>query len=82
MTIETEDDVAALKRIGRIVSYVLQKMLDAAEPGMTTLELDSLGEQFLKDTVHDQRPGSHTTSQAQPASASTRKLHTASQVIE
>ena len=48
MTIETEDDVAALKRVGRIVSYVLQEMLDAAEPGMTTRELDSLGEKLLE----------------------------------
>lgn len=48
MTIETEDDVAALKRIGRIVAYVLQEMLDAAEPGMTTLELDALGERLLE----------------------------------
>lgn len=47
MTIETEDDVVALKRIGRIVSYVLQEMLDAAEPGMTTRELDAIGEQLL-----------------------------------
>lgn len=47
MTIETDDDVAALKRIGRIVSTVLQQMLDAAEPGMTTLELDTLGGQWL-----------------------------------
>ena len=48
MTIETQDDVVALKRIGKIVSYVLQEMLDAAEPGMTTRELDSLGEQLLE----------------------------------
>lgn len=48
MTIETEDDVLALKRIGRIVSYVLQEMLDAAEPGMTTRELDLLGEKLLE----------------------------------
>jgi methionyl aminopeptidase len=48
MTIESEDDVAALKRVGRIVSFVLQEMLDAAEPGMTTRELDSLGEQLLQ----------------------------------
>ncbi len=47
MTIETEDDVVALKRIGRIVSSVLQEMLDAAEPGMTTRELDALGAQLL-----------------------------------
>jgi methionyl aminopeptidase len=48
MTIETEDDVVALKRIGKIVSDVLREMLDAAEPGMTTLELDSLGERLLE----------------------------------
>jgi methionyl aminopeptidase len=48
MTIETQDDVAALKRIGKIVSHVLQAMLDAAEPGMTTRELDALGEQLLE----------------------------------
>jgi methionyl aminopeptidase len=48
MTIETEDDVTALKRIGRIVSYVLQEMLDAAEPGMTTRELDSMGDKLLE----------------------------------
>lgn len=49
MTIETQDDVVALKRIGRIVSMVLRQMLDAAEPGMTTRELDRLGEQLLDD---------------------------------
>lgn len=48
MTIESADDVLALKRIGRIVSLVLQEMLDAAEPGMTTRELDSVGEQLLQ----------------------------------
>ena len=47
MTIETEDDVVALKRIGKIVATVLHQMLDAAEPGMTTRELDALGEQWL-----------------------------------
>lgn len=48
MTIETEDDVVALKRIGRIVSSVLHEMLDAAEPGMTTRELDAIGERLLE----------------------------------
>jgi len=47
MTIETEDDVAALKRVGRIVSQVLHEMLAAAEPGMTTRELDALGAALL-----------------------------------
>lgn len=49
MTIETHDDVVALRRIGRIVSLTLQRMLDAAEPGMTTLELDLLGERLLQE---------------------------------
>lgn len=49
MTIETQDDVAALQRIGRIVSLVLQRMLDTAEPGMTTRELDALGERWLAE---------------------------------
>lgn len=48
MTIETEDDVNALKRIGKIVSHVLHEMLEAAEPGMTTRELDQLGEKLLE----------------------------------
>ncbi len=48
MTIENEADVAALKRIGRIVSLVLHEMLDAAEPGMTTRELDAIGAHLLE----------------------------------
>jgi len=49
MTIETEDDVVALQRIGRIVSSVLHRMLDAAEPGMATRELDALGARWLAE---------------------------------
>lgn len=47
MTIDTQEDIAGLKRIGSIVSMVLQRMLDAAEPGMTTRDLDRIGEQLL-----------------------------------
>lgn len=49
MTIETQDDVFALQKIGRIVSVTLQRMLDAAEPGMTTRELDAIGERLLHE---------------------------------
>jgi methionyl aminopeptidase len=48
MTIETQDDVVALQRIGRIVSLTLQQMLAAAQPGMTTRELDLIGERLLE----------------------------------
>lgn len=47
MTVESDRDVAGLKAVGRIVSLVLQQMLDVLEPGMTTLELDALGQQLL-----------------------------------
>jgi methionyl aminopeptidase len=47
MTIESQNDVDALMRIGRIVSLVLHKMLDALEPGMSTAELDAIGQQLL-----------------------------------
>ena len=49
MTIETQDDVIALKRIGRIVALTLQHMLDAARPGMTTRQLDDIGAQLLQE---------------------------------
>lgn len=49
MTIETQDDVVGLQRVGRAVSAVLARMLAAAEPGMTTRELDALGGQWLQE---------------------------------
>lgn len=54
MTIQTQQDVESLMRIGRIVSLTLQAMLDAAEPGMTTHELDLVGAKLLED--HGARP--------------------------
>jgi methionyl aminopeptidase len=47
MTIETQHDIDGLKRVGRVVAAVLQEMLDAIEPGMTTAELDSIGGALL-----------------------------------
>ncbi|WP_341890793.1 type I methionyl aminopeptidase [Variovorax sp. YR752] len=49
MTIESQADVEALQRIGSIVSRVLERMLDALEPGITTAELDALGERWLAE---------------------------------
>jgi methionyl aminopeptidase len=47
MTIESQNDVDALMHIGRIVSLVLTQMLDSLEPGMTTAELDNIGQRLL-----------------------------------
>ena len=48
MTIENENDLDALKRIGAIVARTLQAMGKALEPGMTTRELDQIGAQLLE----------------------------------
>src|SRR5262245_4021948 len=48
MTIESERDVDGLKRGGRVVSLVLEKMLGSLEPGMTTAELDGIGSRLLE----------------------------------
>ncbi len=47
MTIETEQDLEGIKRIGRIVGLALKEMQQQAEPGMTTRELDEIGQDFL-----------------------------------
>jgi len=47
MTIETQNDLEGLQRIGRIVSLVLHQMLEKLEPGMTTAELDAFGAGLL-----------------------------------
>lgn len=57
MTISSDHDIVALKRIGHVVSQVLHRMLDALEPGMTTRELDALGAQWLAQ--HGARSAPH-----------------------
>lgn len=47
MSIQTEAELEALKRIGRIVADCLCFMGEKLEPGMTTRELDDLGRDFL-----------------------------------
>lgn len=48
LTIETEDDLNALRRIGRIVADCLAWMSRTIEPGITTKELDDVGRAFLE----------------------------------
>ena len=43
MTIETDEDLRELKNIGRIVAATMKEMMNRAEPGMTTGELDRMG---------------------------------------
>ena len=48
MTITKEEELAALKDIGRIVANTMQAMAKAMEPGMTTRELDAIGRAVLE----------------------------------
>jgi methionine aminopeptidase len=48
MSVESENDLIALKKIGRIVANCLQVMARALEPGMTTRELDEIGSKYLE----------------------------------
>lgn len=48
MTVSNDDELTALKRIGRIVADALDAMGRAIEPGMTTRDLDRIGRAFLE----------------------------------
>jgi len=48
VTIDREDQLDGLKHIGRIVARALEAMRGAAEPGMTTAELDKIGADVLE----------------------------------
>jgi len=48
MTIDSQEDIARLKRIGRVVGQALKEMKAQVRPGITTTELDSIGEAVFK----------------------------------
>jgi len=50
MVIRADTQLQALQRVGRIVAQVLNAMRLHAQPGMTTAELDQLGEQLLTNS--------------------------------
>ncbi len=47
MTIETDEELQQLKEIGRIVALTIQAMGKALRPGISTAELDEIGEKLL-----------------------------------
>lgn len=48
MTIVTEEELSGLKKVGEAVARTLAGMIDYLQPGITTAELDRLGEELLK----------------------------------
>ena len=47
MSIQHDDDLVALRRVGRMVARALEAMRRAAAPGVTTADLDALGAETL-----------------------------------
>ena len=50
MQINSEKDLRGMQRIGEICGLTLKLMLDSAEAGMSTRDLDDIGRDFLKKT--------------------------------
>ena len=49
MTIEHDEELEALRRVGQLVARVVRHMQASMAPGMTTAELDAIGERMLLD---------------------------------
>ena len=58
MTIDTQNQFEGMSAIGEIVANCLEFMKASAKPGMTTQELDHLGEEFLKNAGATSAPKS------------------------
>jgi methionyl aminopeptidase len=48
MTIESKSDLDAMRAVGKLVAQTLREMRAAAQPGITTEQLDAVGERFLR----------------------------------
>lgn len=49
MSIETKDQLEAMKRAGRVVRLVLERMRRAVKPGITTAEIDRIGSAAMRE---------------------------------
>jgi len=59
MSIETPADLERLREIGRIVGLTIQEVRKYVRPGVTTAELDEIGERFL--AAHGAHPAPRQT---------------------
>lgn len=49
MTIETKQDLAGMRRVGKLVADILREMKKAAKIGMTTAELDDVARRMMEE---------------------------------
>jgi methionine aminopeptidase len=71
-----EKDINGLRAAGKVCAQAMHLMMESAKPGMTTLELDQIGEEFLKKNGAKSAPRV-MYNPAAPASASYLSLHMA-----
>ncbi|MBL0348722.1 type I methionyl aminopeptidase [Candidatus Villigracilis affinis] len=69
MIVESEKEINSLKAIGRVVAQTLKLMMEQAQPGITTAELDAIGREFLEKEGAQSAPQVMYSFLAQPASA-------------
>src|SRR5919205_3979970 len=48
MTISSDSDLSALRRVGELVARTLDEMRSAVQPGVTTASLDAVAAQFAR----------------------------------
>jgi methionyl aminopeptidase len=48
MTIQSASDLASMRAVGRLVGETIREMRAAIRPGMTTEQLDAVGERYLR----------------------------------
>ena len=80
MIAKTEQEIEALKKIGKIVAEIREAMKEATVPGKTTKKSMNLEDASSKKKMQFPHQSTNMISLAIHASASTMKLHTASQV--
>jgi methionyl aminopeptidase len=56
MSIESPEDVAGLKGVGKIVALTLKAMQEQVRAGITTQELDDLGRKVLEQNGAESAP--------------------------
>ena len=49
MSVESEKDLAALRRVGRVTRLTLERMRASVRPGITTAELDDIGRSVMEE---------------------------------
>ncbi|MEL0537283.1 Xaa-Pro peptidase family protein [Staphylococcus debuckii] len=82
-TIKSEDEKEAIKLSSDLVSNALKKTIEATKPGMTELQIDSIGNEYLFNTISKEFPeATFSFFVMSPSGKRTTLPHTFSNVTE